>query len=40
MIAFTFVFWCGNLSVFPASVIVSIEVVSDGIEVTGADKIF
>ena len=40
MIAFIFVFWCGNLSVFSASVIVSIELVSNGIEITGADKIF
>ena len=40
MSAFSFVFWYGNLSVFSASVIVNIELVSDGIEVTGADKIF
>ena len=40
MIAFTFVFWCGNFSVFSASVIVNIELVSNGIEITGADKIF
>ena len=40
MIAFTFVFWCGNLSVFSASVTVSVEEVYNGIEITGADKIF
>ena len=40
MIAFTFVFWCGNFSVFSASVIVNIELVSNGIEITGADKIY